>query len=118
MRSRRPVSCARNSKPTRRDGWAAAPARAPHPSHDDPVDLGLRVAAGDVHAPVLVDVDVHLAADAELRQVDARLDAEASPPDHPAVLAGFEAVDVRAVAVRLLPDVVPGPVREPVAVAG
>ena len=61
---------------------------------------------------VLVDVDVHLAAHAELGQVDPRLDAEAGPRDDAAVVAGFQAVDVRAVAVDFLADVVPGAVRE------
>src|SRR5207248_1133642 len=84
----------------------------------DRVDFRLGLAAGDVDLAVRVDVDVHLAADAELGQVDPRLDAEARPPDHPPVLAGFQPVHVGPVPVDLLPDVVPGPVGEVLAVPG
>ena len=65
-----------------------------------------------------VDEDVDLAADAELGQVDARLDGEARPRHHPPVLARFQVVHVGPVAVDFLADVVPGAVDEVLAVAG
>src|SRR5262245_10523423 len=81
-------------------------------------DLGLQLPAGDVDLPVLVDVHIDLATDAEFRQVDARLDGEARSPHDPPVVAGLQAVDVGAVAVHFLADVVPGAVDELVPVPG
>src|SRR5213079_1324127 len=83
----------------------------------DLVYFRLWLPAGDVNLPGGVDVHVHLAAHAELRQVNAGFDTEAGSADDAPVVARFEAVDVRAVAVHLLADVVPGAVREVLAVA-
>ncbi len=65
-----------------------------------------------------VDVDVNFEADAELREVNARLDRKARATEDAAGLVRFEIVHVRAVAVDLLPDTVASAVDEAVAVAG
>src|SRR5262245_45461966 len=80
--------------------------------------LLLRRAAGDVDGAASVDEDIDLAADAELRQVDPRLDGEAGARQDAALLVSFQVVHVGAVAVRLLADRVPGAVAEVLAVAG
>src|SRR5262245_14634983 len=85
---------------------------------NDGTNFRLQRTAGDVHLPGLVDVDVHFTPHAKLRQVDPRLDGEAGPGHDATVVARFEAVDVGAVAVHFLADVVAGTVREFVAVTG
>src|SRR5262249_6365798 len=72
----------------------------------------LRIAAGDVDRRLAVDVDIDLAAHAELRQVDAWLNREASPRQDTAFLARPEVVHVGPVAVRLLSDRVAGTMHE------
>ena len=62
--------------------------------------------------PLAVDEDVDLAADAELVEVDARLDREAGPAQHQPFFVGLEVVHVGAVAVDFLADVVPDAVDE------
>ena len=79
--------------------------------------LRLRVAAGDVDLAVPVDVHVHLAPRAELRQVNPRLDREARPRQHAPLLVRLQVVHVGAVAVRLLADGVAGAVTEEFSVA-
>src|SRR5262249_49843595 len=69
-----------------------------------------RPAAGDVDSPPAVDEHVDLAADAELGEVDARLDGEAGARQDAALLVGLQVVHVGAVAVDLLADRVPGAV--------
>src|SRR5262249_51216172 len=81
-------------------------------------NLRLRRAARDVHAAILVHEHIHLAAHAELRQVDTRLDGEAGARQDAAIFARLQAVHVGAVAVRLLADRVAGAVAEVLAVAG
>ena len=87
------------------------------PRREDRDDLGLE-AAGDVDLAVGVDEDVDLAPDAELGEVDARLDREAGPGQDEPLLVGLEVVHVGAVAVGLLADAVAGAVDERRAVAG
>src|SRR5208282_1800969 len=72
--------------------------------------------AGDARF-FLADVDIHLAAHAELGQVDSRFDREARARHDLAVVARFEAVHVGAIAVNFLADAVPGAVDEIFSVA-
>ena len=74
-------------------------------------DLVLQ-AAGDVHLARGVDEHVDLAAHAELVEVDPRLDREAGPAQHQALVVRLEVVHVGAVAVDFLADVVAGAVDE------
>lgn len=66
----------------------------------------------------LVDKHVDLAANAELGQIDARLDGKAGTPEHPAFFACLQAVHVGPVAVRFLADRMTGAMAEVFAVAG
>src|SRR5262245_57848698 len=82
-------------------------------------DARLRLRAGDVDAAGGIDEDVDLAAHPEVAlQVDARLDREAGPRQDAPRLVRLQVVHVRAVAVRLLADRVPGAMAEGVPVAG
>jgi len=76
--------------------------------------FSLWLAAGHMHGSVLVDVDVHFAAGAEVGEVDARLDAEAGAADDAAVFPGLQPVHVCAIAVDLLADVASCPPAEAV----
>jgi hypothetical protein len=76
------------------------------------VNFRLRFAACDVNRAIRVDIHIHFAAHTEFGQVDSWLDAEARSPDDVPVLAGFQPVDVCAVTMNFLTDVVTGAVRE------
>src|SRR5205807_2090928 len=72
--------------------------------------------SGDPRA-LLLHVYVHLAADAELRQVNARLDRKARARDDAADILRLQAVHIRPVAVHFLADVVAGAMNEVLGIA-
>src|SRR5260370_37473308 len=73
--------------------------------------------AGDASLAV-ARVNVHFAADSELRQINSRLDGKAGARSDAANVFGFESVHVGAVAVDTLADAVSGAVKEILCVAG
>src|SRR5207245_11744577 len=72
--------------------------------------------SGDPRA-LLLHVYVHLAADAELRQVNARLERKARARDDAAGILRLQAVHISLVAVHFLADVVPGAMNEVLVIA-
>src|SRR5262249_53296410 len=74
--------------------------------------------AGHVDRAGPVHEDVHLAPDAEIFEIEARLDREARPGEDQTLLVGLEIIHVGAVAVDFLADVVAGPMDEMIAVTG
>src|SRR5262245_50138724 len=70
-----------------------------------------------MHAPLAIDKNVDLTADAELRQIDARLHRKAGARHYSAFFARLQAVHVGAVAVDFLTDGMARAMAEIVAVA-
>lgn len=87
-------------------------------ARQDRHDGRLRVAAGDMNATLPVDVNIDLAAHAELQQIDTRLDRKAGTRQHAPFLARLQVVHVLRVAMCLLPDRMAGAMTEILAVAG
>src|SRR6516162_2947638 len=89
-----------------------------HSSLNDPHNFLLRFSTRNVDVLMGVHENVHLASHAELRQVNTRLDGEASPRQHAAVLARFETVHICAVTMRLLADGMAGAMAKELTITG
>ena len=78
----------------------------------------LRIASRDVNLSRTVNEYVHFATNAELRQVDSRLNGKARPRQHSPFLMRLQVVHVGAIAVRFLTDGMAGPMAKRFAIAG
>ena len=77
----------------------------------------LQRSPGHLHFTLLSNVNVDFAADPEFRQVNPRLDREQRSRQNQTLLTGLKIVQVRAVAMHFLSQIVPGPMAKLFAVA-
>ena len=87
-------------------------------SLEDPNDLRLDRAAGHLHRTIRMNEHIDLAADAEFRQVDSRLDRKQRSRQYAASFVRLQIVDVSSVAVCFPAETVSGTVAECFAVPG